>query len=56
MEDRKAIIQKFADEVQKCREDAARIVAEDSEKPLWAARTEIDSLVNKVQTVFDVYE
>ena len=53
---RKDIIRAFADQVTTHSEDAARIISEDNGKPLWEARTEVKSLGNKVQAVFDAYD
>lgn len=56
LETRKQIIRSFSEQVVAYGEEAARIIAEDSGKPLWEARTEVKSLRNKVQAVFDAYE
>ena len=53
---RKDIIRAFADQVTIHSEDAARIISQDNGKPLWEARTEVKSLGNKVQAVFDAYD
>ncbi len=53
---RKDIIRAFADQVTTHSEDAARIISQDNGKPLWEARTEVKSLGNKVQAVFDAYD
>ncbi|MDR2063839.1 MAG: succinylglutamate-semialdehyde dehydrogenase [Candidatus Nomurabacteria bacterium] len=53
---RKEIIKRFALLVEEHSEEAATIIAEENGKPLWEARTEINSLVNKVQAVFDAYD
>lgn len=53
---RKEIIRNFAALVKENSEEAATIIAEESGKPIWEARTEVNSLVNKVQAVFDAYD
>lgn len=53
---RKEIIQKFAVLVKENSEDAAKTISEENGKPLWEGRTEVNSLVNKVQAVFDAYD
>lgn len=53
---RKDIIRAFADQVTTHSEDVARIISQDNGKPLWEARTEVKSLGNKVQAVFDAYD
>ena len=53
---RKEIIQRFAQLVKENSEEAATIIAEENGKPIWEARTEVNSLVNKVQAVFDAYD
>ncbi len=56
LERRKEVIQAFAQLVKENAEEAATIIAEENGKPLWEARTEVNSLVNKVQAVFDAYD
>lgn len=36
-------------------EEAAHIISEESGKPFWEAKTEVNSLINKVQVVFDSF-
>ncbi len=56
LESRKEIIRKFALLVKENSDEAARIIAEENGKPLWEAKTEVNSLINKVQAVFDAYD
>lgn len=56
LDSRKEIIRKFAQLVKENSEEAAIIIAQENGKPLWEARTEVNSLVNKVQAVFDAYD
>lgn len=52
---RKEIIKAFAQLVKDNAEEAATIVSEENGKPIWEARTEVNSLINKVQAVFDAF-
>jgi len=56
LENRKEIISKFAQLIKENADEAARIISEENGKPLWEARTEVNSLINKVQAVFDAYD
>lgn len=53
---RKETIQNFAQLVKDNCDEAAGVIAEENGKPLWEAKTEVTSLVNKVQAVFDAYD
>jgi succinylglutamic semialdehyde dehydrogenase len=56
LDSRKEIVRNFAILVKENSEEASSIIAEESGKPIWEARTEVTSLINKVQAVFDAYE
>lgn len=56
VEKRKEVILNFAQLVKENAEEAATIIAEENGKPLWEARTEVNSLINKVQAVFDAFD
>ena len=56
IEERQDIILKFASLVKENTEEAAKIISEENGKPLWEAKMEVKSLINKVQVVFDAYE
>ncbi len=54
--ERQDIIKKFAQLVEKNAAEAAALISEENGKPLWEAKGEVKSLINKVQVVFDAYE
>ncbi|MDE7372435.1 MAG: succinylglutamate-semialdehyde dehydrogenase [Clostridia bacterium] len=56
LEERKRIILNFAQLVKENLDEAATIISQENGKPFWEAKTEVNSLVNKVQVVFDAYE
>lgn len=56
LEERKRIVLNFAQLVKENLDEAATIIAQENGKPFWEAKTEVNSLVNKVQVVFDAYE
>ena len=56
MEEKRNIFTKFAELVKENADEAARIISNENGKPVWEARMEVNSLVNKVQVVFDAYE
>lgn len=54
--EKQRIIDNFAEYVKEHIEEAAKVISEENGKPLWEAKTEVKSLINKVQVVFDAYE
>lgn len=55
LEERQKIVIRFSEIVKNKAEEAARIISEENGKPFWEAKTEVNSLVNKVQVVFDSF-
>lgn len=55
IDEKQKIINNFAEYVQAHVDDAAKIISDESGKPFWEAKTEVKSLINKVQVVFDAY-
>jgi len=55
LEKRKEIIQRFAQVVKENIDVVARVISEENGKPLWESRTEVNSLMTKVQASFDSY-
>ncbi len=55
-EERKTIINRFADIVKEQSEFLAHIISEENGKPFWESKAEVNSLVNKVQVVFDSFD
>lgn len=53
--EKQKIINNFADYVREHVDDAAKIISDENGKPFWEAKTEVKSLINKVQVVFDAY-
>ncbi len=53
--EKQKIINNFANYVKEHVDDAARIISDENGKPFWEAKTEVKSLINKVQVVFDAY-
>lgn len=49
------IVRRFANEVRADAEKIAEIIAAESGKPLWEARTEVDAVVNKVDVSVHAY-
>lgn len=49
------IVRRFANEVRADAEKIAEIIAAESGKPLWEARTEVDAVVNKVDVSVQAY-
>ena len=43
------LLRRFANEVRKVADDFANLIARETGKPLWEARTEVDAVVNKVE-------
>lgn len=56
LEKKKEIILKFSDLVKEKCDEIATLISEENGKPLWEAKAEANSLVNKVQVVFDAYD
>lgn len=54
--DKQNIIKRFAEYVNEHVDEAAKIISDENGKPFWEAKTEVKSLINKVQVVFDAYE
>lgn len=55
LEERQKIVTRFSEIVKNKAEEAAYIISEESGKPFWEAKTEVNSLINKVQVVFDSF-
>ena len=49
------LLRRFADEVRKEGESLATLIARETGKPLWEARTEVESVVNKVEISIRAY-
>lgn len=56
LSERKNIVLKFAEIVKTHSDEAAKLISEENGKPLWEAKGEVNSLINKVQVVLDAYE
>lgn len=56
LDEKKKIINNFASLVKANIDEAAKIISDENGKPVWEAITEVKSLINKVQVVFDAYE
>ena len=48
-------LRRFANVVRKAEEEFATIIAKETGKPLWEARTEVASVINKVEISIDAY-
>ncbi|MEL6878193.1 MAG: succinylglutamate-semialdehyde dehydrogenase [Pseudomonadota bacterium] len=48
-------VRRFANEVRSCADDFAALIANETGKPLWEARTEVDAVVNKVEISINAY-
>lgn len=55
IEKKQNIINNFANYVKEHVDEAARVISDENGKPFWEAKTEVKSLINKVQVVFDAY-
>ena len=53
--DRIERIRRFAHEVRDCAEDFARLIAKETGKPFWEARTEVDAVIGKVEISVNAY-
>ena len=49
------LVRRFANEVRKEADQLATLIARETGKPLWEARTEVDSVVNKVEISIRAY-
>ena len=49
------IMRRFANEVRAAHDDFATLIARETGKPLWEARTEVDSVINKVEISVRAY-
>ena len=56
LEKKKEIILCFSDLVKKKCNEIATLISEENGKPFWESTAEVNSLVNKVQVVFDAYD
>ena len=52
---RMELVRRFANEVRKEADQLARLIARETGKPLWEARTEVDSVINKVEISIRAY-
>jgi succinylglutamic semialdehyde dehydrogenase len=55
-EERIAVMRRFADLAAASKESLADLIARETGKPLWEARTEVDTVVNKVAISIRAYE
>lgn len=49
------MMRRFANQVRKATDELAELIAKESGKPLWEARTEVDAVVNKVDISVNAY-
>ncbi|SFU42594.1 succinylglutamate-semialdehyde dehydrogenase [Xenorhabdus koppenhoeferi] len=56
VEQRIAIIQAFADLLTQEKENIARVISEETSKPLWETRTEVQSMVGKIAISVEAWE
>ncbi len=52
---RMELVRRFANEVRKESENLATLIARETGKPLWEARTEVESVINKVEISIRAY-
>ncbi|HNJ48871.1 MAG TPA: aldehyde dehydrogenase family protein, partial [Novosphingobium sp.] len=52
---RMELVRRFANEVRKESEKLATLIARETGKPLWESRTEVESVVNKVEISIRAY-
>ncbi len=52
---RMELVRRFANEVRKEADQLSKLIARETGKPLWEARTEVDSVVNKVEISIRAY-
>jgi len=55
LSNRMELVRRFANEVRKEGEKFAQLIARETGKPLWEARTEVESVVNKVEISIRAY-
>lgn len=48
-------LRRYANEVRDCAEEFARLIARETGKPLWEARTEVDAVIGKVEISINAY-
>ena len=48
-------VRRFANVVRKCEQEFATLISRETGKPFWEARTEVASVINKVQISVDAY-
>ncbi|MDX7998143.1 succinylglutamate-semialdehyde dehydrogenase [Xenorhabdus sp. Reich] len=56
VEQRIAIIQAFADLLAQEKENIARVISEETSKPLWETRTEVQSMIGKIAISIEAWE
>lgn len=49
------LVRRFANEVLKAGDEFAELIARETGKPLWEARTEVDAVINKVEISISAY-
>jgi len=52
---RMELVRRFANEVRKAHDAFAELIARETGKPLWEAKTEVDSVINKVEISIRAY-
>jgi succinylglutamic semialdehyde dehydrogenase len=55
LSNRMELVRRFANEVRKDAEKLATVIARETGKPMWEARTEVESVVNKVEISIRAY-
>ncbi len=55
LEDRIAVLQRFAAALERARESLAALIGRETGKPLWDARTEVGAMIGKVAISIDAY-
>ncbi len=53
--ERMELVRRFANEVRKEQDEFAELIARETGKPMWEARTEVESVVNKVEISIRAY-
>ncbi|KMJ43483.1 succinylglutamate-semialdehyde dehydrogenase [Xenorhabdus khoisanae] len=56
VEKRIAVIQTFADLLTQEKENIARVISEETSKPLWETRTEVQSMIGKIAISIEAWE
>ena len=49
------LMRRYANQIRKCAEELAELIAKEVGKPLWEARTEVDAVVNKIDISVNAY-